>query len=244
MKVSSAPVTSAISPTRNRARSSECDAMSPSAPEPAASFRGARRAGSRDRRSSPAGRCRESDGSSPSLPSSISCLRQHDRRRPPVVVAEHVDDAGLLHRRQHLLGFGDRVGQRFLAEHHLARLGRGDGDFGVAVARRADVDDVDVLPVDDLVPVGRGFFPAELIGRSPDGVGGAAAEDLHPRRMLGREEPADLTVRVAVRPSHECIANQRDIQRCHRRTMLVLTDGRGSAGRPTVGSAGTGVFGG
>ncbi len=40
---------------------------------------------------------------------------------------------------------GDRVGQRLLAQHVLACFQRGDGDLGVAVARRADVDDVDVV---------------------------------------------------------------------------------------------------
>ena len=38
MKVSSAPATSVISPTRNRARSTEWEARSPSAPEPARFF--------------------------------------------------------------------------------------------------------------------------------------------------------------------------------------------------------------
>ena len=64
-------------------------------------------------------------------------LGQHHRRRAPVVVADHVDDAGLLHRGQHLLGFLDGVGQRLLAEHDLAGLGRFDRDLRVAVARRA-----------------------------------------------------------------------------------------------------------
>src|SRR5690606_28854326 len=101
-----------------------------------------------------------------------------------------------------------------LAEDHLAVAGRLDGDLRVAVARRADVDDVDVLAPDDLAPVRGGFLPAALLGRRLDVLRGAAAEDLHPGRMLRVEEPGDLTVRVAVRPSHEGIANQRNIQWC------------------------------
>jgi hypothetical protein len=111
----------------------------------------------------------------------------------------------------------------------------------VAVAGRGDIDDVDVFAVDDLVPVGGGFFPAELIGGGLDRIRRSAAEHFHPRRVFGREEPADLTVRVAVRPSHEGIADQRDIQGCHRRAILVLAGGREIRERPTAGCAGTGL---
>src|SRR5262252_1816740 len=86
MKVFRSPATSEISPTRNLARSIECAAMSPSAPEPA------------------------------------FCAA--------IVVADHVDHAGLLHGGQHALRLGDGVGERFLAEDGLARAGGGDRNLG------------------------------------------------------------------------------------------------------------------
>ena len=67
---------------------------------------------------------------------------------------------------------------------------------------------------DDLAPVGGGFFPAELRRRG-----------LHVRRASGRrspssaasvirrEEPGHLALRVAVRPAHEGVADQCDVQR-------------------------------
>ena len=92
-------------------------------------------------------------------------LRQHDRRRAAVVVADHVDHARLGDRGEHALGFGDGIGQRLLAEHRLPGARRGDRDLGVRIAGRADVDEVDVLAVDDLFPVGRRLLPA--VARAP-----------------------------------------------------------------------------
>ncbi len=58
-------------------------------------------------------------------------LREHHRGNAAVVVAEHVDDTGGVHRFDHRLRFRDRVGERLLAEHRLA-IARGlDGDLGV-----------------------------------------------------------------------------------------------------------------
>ena len=92
-------------------------------------------------------------------------LRQHDRGRAAVVVADHVGHAGLGDGGEHALGFRDRVAERLLAEDRLAGARRGDRDLGVRVAGRADVDEVDVLAVDDLFPVGRRLLPA--VARAP-----------------------------------------------------------------------------
>ena len=75
-------------------------------------------------------------------------------------------DAGLLARRPAWPSASFTVlASGFSQKHDLAGLGRRDRDLGVAVAGRADVDDVDVRAVDDLAPVGGRFLPAELLGR-------------------------------------------------------------------------------
>ena len=92
---------------------------------------------------------------------------QADRRHAPVGEADHRPDPagrGLLGRLGHRLGLRDRVGQRLLAEHVLAGLERGDGDLGVRVTRGADVDQVDVVPLDHAAPVGLGARPAQPLG--------------------------------------------------------------------------------
>ena len=94
--------------------------------------------------------------------------RQHHRGDAAVVVAQHVRHAGLLHRLPHRLRLAHVVGERLLAQDRLARLRRRDRDLGVAVARRRDVDDVDVGPCDHLAPVGRPLVPAELGRRALD----------------------------------------------------------------------------
>ena len=96
-------------------------------------------------------------------PSATSCAGQRDRRHPAVGEADHGAHAarrGALGGRGHRLGLGDGVGQRLLAQHVLAGLERGDGDLGVGVARRADVDEVDVVARDHRAPVGLGRLPS------------------------------------------------------------------------------------
>jgi len=45
----------------------------------------------------------------------------------------------------------------------LAGLERSNRNFSMAVVRRADADDVDGRVIDDIVPVGAGFFETEAI---------------------------------------------------------------------------------
>ena len=78
---------------------------------------------------------------------------QRDRRHAPVVEPDHVVDARLLDGPGHFLGFLDVHRQRLFANDHLAVLRRGDGDRAVHVIGRADVDQVDVLGADQLLPV-------------------------------------------------------------------------------------------
>jgi len=83
---------------------------------------------------------------------------------PAIVVPDHIRDAGLLHRIDHLLAFDQVHRQGLLAEHHLARLGRGDGDLGMSIVGRANVDNLDIFPLDQLPPVGLYRLVAPLLG--------------------------------------------------------------------------------
>ncbi len=94
-------------------------------------------------------------------------LGQGDGGHAAIVVPDHVRHAGLLDGLHHLEPFGAVHGQRLFAQDHLAGRRRGQGDFGVGVVRRADVDHVDVLALDELAPVGFDRFVAPGGRRTP-----------------------------------------------------------------------------
>ena len=105
---------------------------------------------------------------SPSTPVAHESARERERRHAAVAEADHRHDAAARRprgrprpSRSRLV---DRVGERLLAQHVLAGGERGERDLGVAVAGRADVDDVDVVALDDLAPVGRGLLPSPTVG--------------------------------------------------------------------------------
>jgi hypothetical protein len=124
-----------------------------------------------------------------------------------------------LRRLCHPLRLGDRVGERLLAQHVLARLQRRDGDLGVALAGGADVDELHVVACDQLPPVGLGRRPAQLVGRDPYGVGVPAADGRHPRSERQVEDPADGAPPLGVGRSHEGVADHSHAERW-RRTAL------------------------
>ena len=97
----------------------------------------------------------------------MSCLASATAGTAAVVVAHHVDDAGLLGGGVHALGVGDGVGQRLLAQDRLAGLGGRDRDRRVRIAGRADVDDVDVLARQHLLPAGGVLLEPEAGARPP-----------------------------------------------------------------------------
>ena len=81
-------------------------------------------------------------------------LEQHHGRHAAVVVPDHVGDFGGFHRLRHRGGFRRIAPERLFAQHHFAGLRGGDGDFRVRVVGAGDVDQVDVLAVHQLAPVG------------------------------------------------------------------------------------------
>ena len=103
--------------------------------------------------------------------------------------------------------------QRLLAEDHLAGLGGGDGDLGVGVVGRADVDGVDVgsratsfrqsVSTDSYCHFSANAFAGLLV---------PTAGGLEDRAILDVEEVVDPLVAVGVGPAHEAAADQADIQ--------------------------------
>ena len=159
-----------------------CAPMSPSAPEPARSFCSRQASGVSGSTSQSCRYCARTCRIVPSRPSCDELAGERDRRHPAVGEADHRADAcarGPLGGRDHRLGLRDGVGQRLLAQHVLAGLERGDRDLGVGVARRADVDEVDVVARDQRPPVGLDVPPSRS---------GAAAS-----AAARRVPPADAT---------------------------------------------------
>ncbi len=66
-------------------------------------------------------------------------LRQRNRRDTPVIVANHMDDARLVHGGQHLLGLLGGQRERLFAEDVFAGPGGRDGNFRVRIVWRVDV---------------------------------------------------------------------------------------------------------
>ena len=138
-----------------------------------------------------------------------------------VIEGHHGDDAGPLDGVQHGLGLVARAGERLFAEDVLSGFGGGDGDGGVAVVGRADVDDVDVGAADDLPPVGCGLLEAEAAAAVLGVGGGEVADDLAHGDGRGRpEEHGHDGAGHGVGLAHEPAADHRDVQVfCHSRCL-------------------------
>ena len=92
-------------------------------------------------------------------------LGQCHRRNAAVIVPDHVGDARRLHRLGHFARFALVASKRFLAHHHLAGFGGGNGDFGMGIVGGRDVDQVDIAARDQLSPVGLKGIITPLVGK-------------------------------------------------------------------------------
>ena len=108
------------------------------------------------------------------------------------------------------LGLG--AGQRLFAQHHLAGLGGGDGDFRMQVVRHADIDGVDVLARDQRAPVALDAFIAPHLREAPHLAGVARRDRLENRAIAGVEEMADIGPGIGMGAGHEAIADHADIE--------------------------------
>ena len=137
-------------------------------------------------------------------PSSIDLLGQRDGRHAAVVERDHVGHAGLLDGGDHLLGLGHVHGQRLLADDHLAGLGGGQHDLVVHVVGRADVDQVDVLALDQLPPVGLDRLVAPGLGERLELLFAARGHrGLEHRLGVRAGRMVDLAIGVRVGAAHE-----------------------------------------
>jgi hypothetical protein len=94
----------------------------------------------------------------------------------------------------------------------LAGLECGDGDLGVEVAGRADVDDVDVVALYDRAPVSGRLGPAVACRGLLDGAIIATDEHLLPDLRSLRVEGADVAPGVGVGLAHEGVADDGDTE--------------------------------
>ena len=114
---------------------------------------------------------------------------------------------------EHRLGLVAGARERLLADDVLAGLRGGDGDFGVAVVRRDDIDGVDVFARDHAPPVVRGFVEAVALARRLGEFGRHIDDHLamgNGRR--GPEEHRHRRIGQRMGLAHEAAADHRDIE--------------------------------
>jgi hypothetical protein len=122
------------------------------------------------------------------------------------------DDAGLLDGGGHGAGLLDRAGERLFADDVLAGLRRCDGDFGVDIVGRADIDHVDIRPRNDRAPVARRFLEAVAV------AGGFRHRVRHVHHDLavrnGRRRPEEHrhgSIGHGMRLAHEAATDHGDV---------------------------------
>ena len=145
----------------------------------------------------------------PAEPSLVDHLPgQREGGHAPVVVPDHVGDAGRLGRVDHAPRLGKRATKRLLAGHHLAGLRGRDGDLFMRVVRTGNVDQVDVVARDQGAPVGLVALKSPLRREAPRlGLIARADRNELRRSLLGKEAP-DLLIGVRVGTAHEARAHE------------------------------------
>src|SRR4029453_12182465 len=98
----------------------------------------------------------------------------------------------------------------------------------VQVARRRDVDHVDVRTLDEFLPVGLVGFPSPALRRLLDSLRVPPADGLHHDTVLQRKEHSYRLVRVRMGLAHELVSDQTYIDLTHR-VPRVMPTGSGSA---------------
>ena len=140
---------------------------------------------------------------------------QGDSGHPTIGEADHRPDpvgGGPVGGDRHGPRLLDGVGQGLLTEHVLARIQCGDRDLGVGVPRRADVDQVDVVALEQTRPVRLGRLPAQLGGRERDPVGIAAAQRPQPGPERQVEEVRCGSPGLGVGGTHERMPDKSDAE--------------------------------
>ena len=150
-------------------------------------------------------------------------LGQRHRRHTSIVVPNGIGDSCFFDRSDHLFAFSCIESQRLFTQNHLARFGGRDCDLGMRIVWRADVDGVDVVAGDQLLPVGFDRFVLPLVGESLFVLGVSTADCFQDwSQSEFRKEVVDPLVSIAMRSAHESIADQSDIQVFHCCFLFVL----------------------
>ena len=134
---------------------------------------------------------------------------QPHRRHEAVVEAAQMLDARRGHALPDLVALVRVAAERLLAEHVLARLGRGDRRLGVQRVGAAVVEQADRRVGDDVAPVGRPALVAELGRDRRDRVLVPPGHRDEPG-LQRRVEMSDLPERARVRLAHEGVAEHAD----------------------------------
>jgi len=81
----------------------------------------------------------------------------------------------------------------------------------MCMARRTNINNVDIFATNDVLPVSCVFLPLEMIGDSFY-FGFIPPADYFQHRFVRHiEEATHLSPRIAMRASHETVANHRDV---------------------------------
>src|SRR5436190_9114882 len=83
------------------------------------------------------------------------------------------------------------------------------------VIRRADIHRIDVLPLDQLPPIGFGGFISPLLRKLLDLPGIARTSRLQNRLIFQIKKIGHLPIRIRMRPPHESIADHPDVEFLH-----------------------------
>ncbi|MNC41382.1 hypothetical protein D3C75_901480 [compost metagenome] len=142
-------------------------------------------------------------------------LRQPDRRRKPVIETNHMSDSCSIGSIQHFAGICQIQRQRLLTENMLACLSRRQGDLLMRITRSVDIDEINIIPGDQLLPVRYTFRPAQLISRCSHRFGIPAANNGHLRLQSLREEHRQTAVGVTVGLAHKFVADHSNTKLFH-----------------------------
>ncbi len=141
-------------------------------------------------------------------PLSDHLLGKRQRRHAPVVIPDHVGDAGALYRLDHAYRLGKVATERLFTRHQFAGLRCRHGDLGMRVIGTGDVDEINVVAFDQSAPVclvetetplgskiARLVFVARAYGNQIDAG------------LVGKKTPY-LMICVGVSPAHEASPNE------------------------------------
>src|SRR5208337_2673147 len=149
-------------------------------------------------------------------------LRETDGRDSPVVMIEEMYDSSLFRRLVHLLRLGVVEGDRFFAEDVLTGLDSLQGDLMMEVGRGADIDDIDIVAPDGLLPVRLASLPTPSIRELLQRPRLAATDHFERRLGLHIEKVRRLLPGIAVGLAHEIVADDRDIEFIHDNASISL----------------------